>query len=100
MPHLLSKSATISYDIVSSTHNPNRITYEQEQEYTIRGIGRKKVIKSLVVVELDDEDMIIHLRDMWNGGDLPTKWGLERLRRLTAMTLPWLVPVPKSKKNE
>ena len=100
MPKLFPKSVTLSHRVVSSTHNPNRIMYQQEQEYTVRGLGTKKVMKSLVVIELDDHDMIVHLHDKWNGNDHPTRWGILGLRRLNAMTLPWLVSVPKLEKHE
>lgn len=64
---LFPKSVTLSYRVLSSTNNPNRIVYHQEQEYTLRGLGTKKVMVSTVVIELDEEDKIIHLHDKWNG---------------------------------
>jgi hypothetical protein len=117
MPKLFPKSVTLAYRVLSSTNNPNRITYYQEQEYTIRGLGIKKVIQSTVVIDLDENDKIIHLHDKWNGEEHPTKWGvlvcyihyrccfhliryLKALRRLNAKTLPWFVSVPKLQKHE
>lgn len=100
MPKLFPKSITLSRRVISSTHNPNRIMYQQEQEYTVRGLGTKKVMKSLVVIELDENDMIVHLHDKWNGNDHPTRWGAHALRRLNAMTLPWFVSVPKLDKHD
>jgi hypothetical protein len=100
MPHLLRQSL-ISHYVVSSTCNPDRITYQQEQEYTMRGLGAKKVVKrSLVVIELDEQDKIIHLHHMWDGEENPTKWGALALRRLNGMILPWFVSVPKIEKYE
>lgn len=75
MPKLFPVSTTLSARVISSTHNPNQIVYEQEQEYTVRGFGSKKLMKSTVVIELDDQDRIVKLDDMWNGNDHPTKWG-------------------------
>ncbi|PVG04231.1 hypothetical protein CPB86DRAFT_778494 [Serendipita vermifera] len=99
MPKLFPKSVTLAYRVLSSTHNPNRITYYQEQEYTVRGLGMKKVVKSTVVIDLDENDNIIYLHDKWNGEDHPTKWGALALRRLNAKTLPWFVSVPKLDKH-
>ncbi|KAG8771656.1 hypothetical protein FS842_004036 [Serendipita sp. 407] len=100
MPKLFPKSVTLNYKVLSSTTNPNRIVYHQEQEYTIKGIGTKKVMKSTVVIELDDQDRIIKLDDKWDGKDHPVRWGALLLRRLNAKTLPWLVSVPKLDKSE
>jgi hypothetical protein len=100
MPKVFPKSITLSKRVISSTHNPNRIMYQQEQEYTFRGLGTKKVMKSLVIIELDDHDRIVYLHDKWNGQEHPVKWGALGLRRLNAITLPWLVSVPKLDKQE
>jgi hypothetical protein len=100
MPHLLRQSL-ISHHVVSSTYNPDRITYQQEQEYTVCGHGTEKVVKrSLVVIELDEQDKIIHIHHMWDGDENPTRWGALALRRLNGMILPWFVSVPKIEKYD
>jgi hypothetical protein len=99
MSHQLRKSR-ISHHVISSTYNPDRITYQQEQEYTVHGLGTKKVKRSLVVIELDEQDKIIHLHDMWDGDENPTKWGALGFRRLHGMILPWLVSVPKDEMHK
>jgi hypothetical protein len=38
---------------------------EQRQKYTVAGIRTSKVMRSLVHVELDENDMITHLEDRW-----------------------------------
>ncbi|KAG8896031.1 hypothetical protein FRC00_006592 [Tulasnella sp. 408] len=43
---LFPKSKTLKMNVISSTHapeEPNRIVYEQEQEYTLKLIGHKQV---------------------------------------------------------
>ncbi|KAG9002494.1 hypothetical protein FRB90_011376, partial [Tulasnella sp. 427] len=65
-------------NVISSTfapEAPNRIVYEQEQEYTLKLIGHKQVIRSLVVIDLDENDMITKLEDKWDGKDLPSRFG-------------------------
>jgi hypothetical protein len=74
MPKFFPTSITKSYRVLSSTTNPNRITYRQEQEYTLRGIGTKKLMVSTVEIDLDENDMIIHLQDKWNGKEHPTNF--------------------------
>ncbi|CUA67132.1 hypothetical protein RSOLAG22IIIB_07211 [Rhizoctonia solani] len=99
MPKAFPTSRTLSYKVISSTTEPRRITYEQQQEYTIRFIGTKKIMNSMVVIDLDENDQIVKLEDKWNGNDQPTRFGALWLRRLNAMTLPWLVSVPKPKED-
>ncbi|KAG8969112.1 hypothetical protein FRC03_004427 [Tulasnella sp. 419] len=97
MPKLFSNSRTLSATVISSTREPegrNRIVYEQEQEYTVRFLNLRKVISSVVVIDLDDTEMITKLEDKWSGQDHPTRWGTHLLRRMNAKTLPWLVRVP------
>lgn len=95
MPKAFPTSRTLAYKVVSSTSDPRQIVYEQTQEYTIRFIGTKKVMHSTVVIDLDENDKITKLEDKWNGQDQPTRFGALWLRRLNAMTLPWLVKAPK-----
>ncbi|QRW12987.1 hypothetical protein RhiLY_11986 [Ceratobasidium sp. AG-Ba] len=99
MPKAFPTSRTLAYKVISSTENPNRIVYEQKQEYTIRFIGTKKIMDSTVVIDLDENDKVIKLEDKWNGQDQPTRFGTLWLRRLNAVTLPWLVKVPKPREE-
>jgi len=86
-------SRTLSSRLISST--PTQMVYSQRQEYTLRGLGVKKVIESLVVIDLDPSDKIVRLQDLWSGEDPPTRWGLGMLRRLHGVALPLFVRVPK-----
>ncbi|KAH7334978.1 hypothetical protein B0J17DRAFT_672300 [Rhizoctonia solani] len=99
MPKAFPVSRTLSYKVISSSTNPHRIVYEQQQEYTIRFIGTKKIMDSTVVIDLDENDQIVKLEDKWNGSDQPTRFGALWLRRLNAVTLPWLVSVPKPRED-
>ncbi|TDL27435.1 hypothetical protein BD410DRAFT_683936, partial [Rickenella mellea] len=94
-PKIFSKSTTVSNRVMQSHYDPNRIVFAQTQEYTFKLIGLKKTIKSMVVVDLDDEERIVKLSDLWNGESPPINWGTYRLRRLNARVTPWLVKVPK-----
>jgi len=99
MPKLFPTSITKSYRVLLSTTNPNRITYHQEQEYTLRGIGTKKLMVSTVEIDLDEDDMITHLQDKWDGKEQPTNFIIMALRRLNAKTLPLFVSIPSLKKD-
>ncbi|KAG7452691.1 uncharacterized protein BT62DRAFT_18530 [Guyanagaster necrorhizus] len=94
LPKLCSKSETLSTRIMSSTSSPNRLVFAQKQEYTARLFGHKKVIDSIVVVDLDREEKIVRLVDQWDG-KVPTWFGSHTLRRANAKVVPWLVHVPK-----
>ncbi|KAK0210569.1 hypothetical protein DFS33DRAFT_1370990 [Desarmillaria ectypa] len=87
-------SETLSTRIMSSTSFPNRLVYAQKQEYTARLFGRKKVIDSIIVVDLDREEKIVRLVDQWDG-KVPTWFGSHTLRRANAKIAPWLIHVPK-----
>jgi len=93
MPKVFPQSETLSSRVLSSTTSPNRLVYSQTQQYTVRFLRTKKVIQSLVVIDLDDDDKIVKLEDKWNGEDQPTRWGAHALRRLNAKALPWFVQV-------
>jgi len=96
MPKWFSKSETVSIRILSSTASPNRLVYAQTQDYTMRLFGRKKTVKSIVVVDLDEDEKIIRLIDQWDGKEPPTRFGANFLRMMCGKLLPWLVRVPKS----
>ena len=53
-----------------------------------------KVIESIVVVDLDEDDRIVRLVNQWNGEDLPSYFGSSFLRTLNAKLAPWLIHVP------
>lgn len=93
MPNLFSKSRNISTRVMSSTYSPNRLIYYQIQEYTLRFIGHKKRVDSVIIVELDEDNKVAHLADQWQGQN--PLWGCGSLvRRLSARATPWLVRVP------
>ncbi|KAI6109890.1 hypothetical protein F5141DRAFT_1215345 [Pisolithus sp. B1] len=67
-----------------STQSPNRLIYSKSQEYTLRFLGKKKRIDSMVVVDLDENDKIVRVEDKWGGEELPTQYGASHLRRVSA----------------
>ncbi|KAF8841183.1 hypothetical protein BDN67DRAFT_967525 [Paxillus ammoniavirescens] len=95
MPKIFSKSETISSRVMLSTESPNRFVFSQVQEYTLRFIGKKQRIESVIVVDLDESDKITRMVEKWNGDELPTHYGAYFLRRVNAQVTPWLVKVPK-----
>ncbi|KAL4067550.1 hypothetical protein J3A83DRAFT_4096743 [Scleroderma citrinum] len=95
MPKLFSQSRTLSSRLMLSTPSPNRFIYSQSQEYTIRFIGKKKQVDSIIVVDLDENDRIIRLEDKWGGEDLPMHYGALLLRRVNARIASWLIKVPR-----
>ncbi|KAJ7752079.1 hypothetical protein B0H16DRAFT_815450 [Mycena metata] len=92
MPKLFKSSETVSTRVMSSTRMPNRIVFSQTQRYKNRFLD--KTISSVVTVDLDDQDKIIALVDLWDGKGLPTRFGGGLLRRLNAKIAPLLVHVP------
>jgi len=98
MRKAFSKARTLNARVLLSTHGPipeqNRLVYEQEQEYTFRYIGTELRVTSVITLDLDDNDNIIHLTDKWSGKDFTTGF-IDYLRRFSAKSLPWLVSVPK-----
>ncbi|KAG7092250.1 hypothetical protein E1B28_008615 [Marasmius oreades] len=96
LPKLFSKSETLSTRIMSSTNSPNRLIYSQKQEYTFRYLGNKKVVNSIITVDLDESNRIIRLVEQWDGKDLPTRFGSGFLRRANAKVTPWIVRIPKN----
>ncbi|KZV96117.1 hypothetical protein EXIGLDRAFT_609700, partial [Exidia glandulosa HHB12029] len=93
MPKAFPVSKNLGHRVVASTDN--HIEYVQAQEYTFRWVGNKKVMYSLVMIDLDGDGKIVKVEDRWNAQEHPTRWGTHFLRRMNAMTLPWLVTVPK-----
>lgn len=74
------------------------IEMDLEQEYKAAGVT--KLMKSKIVIELDNEGKIKHLTDKWNGNDMPSgmlaTWG----RKANAATVPKFVSVPKNEQEE
>ncbi|EJD05908.1 uncharacterized protein FOMMEDRAFT_18137 [Fomitiporia mediterranea MF3/22] len=95
LPKIFAKSETRASRVLSSTLHPNRIVYSQTQQYTVRFLGTKHTVKSIIIVNLDEDDKIMRLEDQWNGEEPPTAWGLATLRRLNGRLTPWLIRVPK-----
>jgi len=79
---------------MTSTQTPNQLMYFQKQEYTYRLFGHKKVVESIIIVDLDLEDKITHLVDQ-SGEKLPAWFGSLFLRQLNAKLVPWLISIPK-----
>ncbi|TFK42914.1 hypothetical protein BDQ12DRAFT_677006 [Crucibulum laeve] len=96
LPKFFSKSVTISSRVMSSTHSPNRLVYYQTQEYTTKWLHRKKIIESVIVVDLDDNEKIIRMVDQWSGKELPAWFGSGLLRSLNAKLTPWFIRIPKA----
>ncbi|KAG8702766.1 hypothetical protein FRC09_004553 [Ceratobasidium sp. 395] len=95
LPKLVPTSTTIQHRVLSSTHYPHRIVFDQTQEYNIRFLKRKKIIQSLVTLELDEDGKIIKMEDRWNGEEMPRRWGALWLRRLNGKAMPLFVRVPR-----
>ncbi|KAA1471248.1 hypothetical protein DENSPDRAFT_837202 [Dentipellis sp. KUC8613] len=98
LSRLYTQSTTLSRRVLTSMDSPNRLIYWQKQEYVTRLTGSTKVVESIVVVDLDEENKIIKLVDQWQGQEATRSWGAEFLRRLNGKVvhwLPWLGRVPK-----
>ncbi|KAI0646827.1 hypothetical protein C8Q79DRAFT_908417 [Trametes meyenii] len=95
IPRLLRKSERVSTRILSAGLSPNRLVYAQTYSYTLRLIGVRKEIKSIVFVDLDDDMKIVQVIDEWNGEEPSHRWGAASFRRLLAKIVSWTTPVPK-----
>jgi len=95
MPKFISKSETNIVRVMSSTLTPNRLVYSQAQTYVTKFIKRKKIIHSIIVVDLDDNGKIIKLVDQWDGKELPSRFGAHYLRILNAKIMPWIISLPR-----
>ncbi|KIP06013.1 hypothetical protein PHLGIDRAFT_107516 [Phlebiopsis gigantea 11061_1 CR5-6] len=91
---LCSSSKRISCRVLSATMNPNKIVLAQTQEYKLRWIGKKKVVESFIVVDLDDDFKIVEMVDQWNGEHPSTGWFVLQFRRLNAKVMPWIIHMP------
>jgi len=52
---------------------------------------KSKVISSVIVVNLDEDEKIERLVDQWTGAELPAQFGAQYLRIMNAKVLPWLI---------
>lgn len=98
MPHAFSKSRTLHVNVLSSTHGPsepNRIVYEQQQEYTIRFLRRRQKVQSLITLDLDEDDKIVHLTDEWSASQPPARYSAYFLSRVIARTFRRFISIPK-----
>jgi len=92
LPLLLLPQTRTSHVLAST---PTQLVLSQVQLYTLRRTRWQKTVQSVVVVELDPADRVRQMWDLWEGEDVPVKWGAGMLRRLNGMALPWVVRVPK-----
>jgi len=92
LPLLFSPHTQTSHVLAST---PTQLVLSQVQLYTLRRTRWQKTVQSVVVVDLDPGDKVRALWDLWEGEDVPVKWGAGMLRRLSGIALPWLVRVPK-----
>ncbi|KAF9562175.1 hypothetical protein CPC08DRAFT_688059 [Agrocybe pediades] len=95
MLKFFSSSEQLSKRVMSSTDSPNRFIYQQTMEYTTRLFNKKKVVESIIIADLDENDKIVRLVDQWHGKDMPTWFGASFLRSLNAKLSPWIFHVPK-----
>ncbi|KAF8608543.1 hypothetical protein BDV93DRAFT_433064, partial [Ceratobasidium sp. AG-I] len=112
MPKLTPHSKTLHHRVLSSTHCPHRIVFDQTQEYTLRFFNKKKAclfcnshavasltssqtVQSIVTLELDEAGKIVRMEDRWNGEEPPRRWGSLFLRRLNGKTMPLFIRVPR-----
>ena len=103
----MTTSKTLARRVLQSTESPNRLIFWQKQEYAARvtrvrkvsaaaarradrGLTRRQVVESIVIVDLDEQNRIVRLVDQCEGRELPTRWGADALRRLNAMLVPWV----------
>lgn len=94
---LFPKIERLGFRVLSNTTRPNRMICTQRQEYTMRFFHTAKVVESLIIIELDENDKIIKLKDKWNGDDLPSRWGAGLFRRLNAKAIGLFFGVKKPK---
>ncbi|PFH52362.1 hypothetical protein AMATHDRAFT_140239 [Amanita thiersii Skay4041] len=93
-PKLYSHSETISMRVMSSTMVPNRLVFSQCQVYTSRFLSKKKTIKSIIMVELDEFHQIVRLTEQREGqGILSYPWS-RLLKVANAKMTSWLIQVP------
>ncbi|RPD65888.1 hypothetical protein L226DRAFT_608828 [Lentinus tigrinus ALCF2SS1-7] len=95
LTRFITSSERVSTRILTAGLSPNRLTFIHTQRYTLRLMGTKKEITSVVFLDLDDDMRIVQLTDQWNGEEHATRWGAESLRRLFGKILSWSARVPE-----
>lgn len=95
MPAAFSESETLAWKLVKQ--EPGEVQYAQKQRYKVKGLGMTKEMVSTVVIERNADNKITRFEDRWNHKPLGGVIGWP-FRRLNAVTLPWLVGVPKEAK--
>ena len=81
---------------VTSAGNP--IEMDLKTEYTVKGLGTKKLIESKIQI-FTQGDTITKVEDKWNG-KLPESSIQDIFRKLNAFTVPTLVSVPKNDEQD
>jgi len=97
LPRVYSKSTILARRVLSLPTDLDRLIFMQKQEYVLRITGSKRVVESIIHVDLDSEQRITVLVERWQGKEPPTHWGAYQLRRLNARVLPlipWLSSAP------
>lgn len=113
-PKLCYDTTTVHSRVISSTHNPNQIVVSLTQQQTIKLIRTTKVrfnifylyisflliiafkiIHSLLIIVLDNDDRIVKVENKWDGRELSKSWSSNCFRRLNAKLVYRLVKVPK-----
>ncbi|KAI0029642.1 hypothetical protein K488DRAFT_55941 [Vararia minispora EC-137] len=98
LSHVVAKATTLSRRVLSLPSERDCLIFAQKQEYVMRITGLRKVIESIVRVELDEGGRITRLVDEWHGRPLSSHWAATALRRLHALIVPfvpWLASAPE-----
>ncbi|KAF2003610.1 hypothetical protein P154DRAFT_486218 [Amniculicola lignicola CBS 123094] len=82
---------------VTSAGNP--IEMDLKTKYTVKGTGKEQTISSKILIFLDGEGKIEKLEDKWDG-KLPEGSIANAFRHLNAVTVPKIVSVPKTDKED
>lgn len=95
----LAKVFTSTTKFQEVTKNEGKlIEMSLHQEYKTAGVS--KLMKSTIVIELDDEGKIAHLQDKWNSNELPDGAFAIWMRKANAVTVPKFVGVPKNDQED
>ncbi|KAK5130024.1 hypothetical protein LTR08_002540 [Meristemomyces frigidus] len=81
---------------VKGTGNP--ITMSLSTRYVVKGIGKEQKIDSEIEIHTEG-DKISKVADKWNG-KLPESSIAQAFRRLNAVSVPYIVGVPKNAKED
>ncbi|KAI0060862.1 hypothetical protein BV25DRAFT_1806527 [Artomyces pyxidatus] len=100
LPRLISKSHIVARRVLQSSQSPNHLIFWQRHEYVVRFTGHKKIVESVITVDLDEDEKIIRMVDQWDGKAPPTRWGASYLRRLNGRVVPWVPWLGSSPKQK